>query len=663
MVGCSLLASALVRVPWIGPRLLHRLHISGYGAPGINLAQAALQVRNDRPDVVSVDVFDTCIVRDLAGDEPIEHAIAQSVNQPARAGATVAARADSVAVAAGFERNLCRPVPGAAEALAEIRATGAEIVFLSDTDRSSELLIEILTSHGIFASGDRLIASCEAGATKSDGDLFTKTWPRSGDKVVWHLGNNLWADVTMAKKAGLHAIYIPDANLNRYETSMAADPSGYGPALSGAARSARLAIEAESRAGILDDRSAAIQTVGADIAGQSMTAFVLWVAEQCRELDIAHLGFLARDGELPLRVARSIPADHWEGRTLRYLYSSRLTWSLAAASTLGVEQWLAEGVAEHDAFLHTKRHQIPFDALLARLGLNTVDLSDGSTHQGLAGLDPTAPLPEHAVERWEALLADQSIRERIQQRADDRFNLIVDYLRAGDLPDGRFGLVDVGWRGRLAWHVSAVFSEVVGTEPVHLHFGGDKVISEVDAKLHIRRFAFDGVSKPVPIESPVSCIETLTASGKARVIDYRRNASGAVELVFDSRPTDELDGARQDLWVGATRMAELVPTRRDLDNWGLVDRPLAEEAKAVLDHWWNRPTKAEVEAFSGMTFEHDEAGTTFRPLVAPYALSEFRRSEVDAARQWQQGSAVVSSAPLSLLARLVWRIRRLRERS
>ena len=662
MVGSSLLTSVLVRLPWIGPRIIYRLQLTGHGVPPLDWSEVARQVVRHRPDVVSVDVFDTCVVRELAGDVAIEHAITHAVEHgsdiPNHSGSD---HADPVAVAARFERELCRPVPGAADALDRIRETDASVVFVSDTDRSSELLSNILAEHGIFVPGDRLIASCEAGATKSDGDLFPKTWPPGGDDVVWHLGNHLWADVTMATMAGITPVPLLDADLNRYEAAMATDATGYGPALAGAARLARLAIDADRVTGVLDDRSAAIQSLGADVAGQTMVAFVLWIAEQCRELDIDHVGFLARDGELPWALAQAIPEDHWGGRSLRYLYCSRLTWSLAAASALGVEQWLAEGVAEHDAFLHAKRHQIPFDALLARIGLTPRDLADGSRHAGLAGLDPTSPLPEYAADNWEGLLHDQSIREQIAVRADERFNLIVDYLRAADMPDGRYGLVDVGWRGRLAWHVSAVLSEVVGTEPVHLHFGGDKVITEVDAKIQIKRFAFDGLSRPHPIESPVSCIETLTASGKPRVVDYRRNQTGAVELVFDSRASAEA-GGRQELWDGAARMAELVPSRKTLDDWGFTDRSLADEAKAVLDNWWNRPTRDEVEAFSEMTFEHDEAGTTFRPLVAPYHLSGFRRSEADGAlRQWRQGSAVASSGPMAAVARAVWWLRRIRE--
>ncbi len=607
-----------------------------------------------RPDVVSVDVFDTCLVRDLASDQAVERAI--------RLAADRSASSSPDGMAGEIERQLCRPVPGVEAHLREIRRADAEVVFLSDTDRPSELLIDLLRHHGIFADGDRLVSSCEAGSTKSDGRLFRSTWPDAGNgRVVWHVGNHLWADVAMAAAAGVIPRPLLEADTNRYERAMAARSGGYGPALAAAARLARLGIVADQRAGKLDPHRASVQRLGADVAGQAMAAFVLWVAEQCRVERVDHVGFLARDGELPFKVAAAMPADHWEGRSLRYIHCSRLTWSLAAASAIGVDRWLTEGTLDDDAFLHAKRHHVPLGALLARVGLTQADLVDDPDHKWLAVLDQDTVLPEIAAADWEALLADPAVRERIAVRSDERLKLIVDRLRSEGMPAGRYGLVDVGWRGRLASQVSAVLAQVVGEEPVHFHFGGDKVLPDVDARVPIRRFAFDGVTDPFPIEAPVSCIETLTASGKPRVVDYRRAPDGSVELVFD-RPAVGEAGDRSELWAGAMRMAELIPSRASLDRWGLAPESLAEETRQVLDRWWNRPTRHDADAFRGLTFEHDEAGTALRPLIRPYRLYELRRTEQGTSRQWPQGSAVISGRLMAGLVRSVRSARRIRRR-
>ncbi len=666
MARDTLLSGLLVRVPWVGPRAVYHLQQGGIGYKVGDWTAVVRSAKLRLPRAVGVDVFDTCIVRDLVGDDAVEHVIAHRNRQAATAPESVGPTgADPAGTAAEVERQLCRPVPGVAAALADIRRLGIEVVFLSDTDRSSALLIDILRSHGIYAEGDRLLASCETGSTKSGGGLFRHTFGdlrNGGAGPVWHIGNHPWADVAMAAAGGLEPMPITLADATRYELAMSARPTSYGPAVAGAARNARLSIEAARRSGAIDDHGAGVRTLGADVAGQVMTAFVLWVAEQSRSEGIEHLAFLARDGELPLEVARALPADHWEGRSLRYLHCSRLTWSLAAASAIGVERWLREGTTDDDAFLHAKRHDVPFEALLARIGLVAQDLSGEPNHRRLARLEPGQVLPMEGVEDWEAVLADPAVHQQIAIRADHRLKLIVDRLRAEGMPAGKFGLVDVGWRGRLASQMSAVLTQVVGQEPVHFHFGGKDILLDVDANVPIRRFAFDGISDPHPIDAPVSCIETMTASGKPRVIEYRRNSQGEVELVFDQPPGGE-HGDRGELWAGALRTAELIPARATFDRLGLEPDSLAAETIAVLDHWWNRPTVDEVEALSDLTFEHDEAGTALRPLVTAYRFSELNRNRAPGTRRhWPQGSAAASGPLMSMVAHLVRDSRSLRRR-
>ena len=182
-----------------------------------------------------------------------------------------------------------------------------------------------------------LVASCEAGATKSRGDLFERTWPEGSFEAgeVWHVGNDLWSDVTMADRAGLLGLPITDAEPTRYERAMALGrPGGAGPAVAAAARTARL--HAAARSG-RDEAAAAteLQVLGAQVGGQAFGAFLLWLAERCREDDIGHLAFLSRDGELLLAMARAMPPDHWATTTLGYLHCSRRSWLLSGAASTG----------------------------------------------------------------------------------------------------------------------------------------------------------------------------------------------------------------------------------------------------------------------------------------------------------------------------------------
>ena len=632
------LVRSTAQLPWLGPRLAIRLHRLGLGASPVSWSELVDHVERERPEVVSVDVFDTCLVRDLLGDEPIERLIDRhrdgGIDDPAPA----------------VEELLCRPVPDAAPALARIRAVGTSIVFLSDTERSSASLRAILARAGIFQPGDRLVASCEVGATKAGGDLYAAVWGRDPSPVdVWHVGNNLWSDVTRAEAAGLRALPMVEGEATRYEEAMAARPDTAGPALASAARKARLAIATETEPGPARD----LEVLGAEVAGQAFGAFLLWLARLRAARDIGHLAFLSRDGELLLEMARAMPADHWEGATLGYLHCSRWSWLLTAAASYGLERWLEVGTADERAFIHANRHRVPLGSLLGRIGLEPADL-DG--HRDLAGLPADRPLPVDAVEWWVAMLADPAIGDRIMDRAEARRALIVDYLGTIGLPSCRVGLVDVGWRGRLAWAMSPIVAEVTGVEPLHVHFGGDKILNDAAASTDIVRFAYDGVSTPYPVTNPVSCVETFTASGRARVVGYERRPDGTVEPTLHREVAEVRNADRVRLWAGAVRTAAVMPSREMLDQLGCSTQPLAQEARDVLALWWTAPERFEAEAMQGLAFEADDDGRIVQPLVTPYSPRELSAGEKQP-RQWRQGSAALTGQGMGPVLTMLQRLR------
>ncbi len=640
-------ASTLARVPWFGPRLLLRLQHRGLGFDAETWPGVVDMVERERPLEVSVDIYDTCLIRDLAGHYAIEHAIAHRADTEGTSGLDLAEQ---------LERQLCRPVPGARDGLRTIRKSVGRVTFLSDTDRSADFLTSLLRSHDLFEDGDQLFCSCEQRATKAEGDLYSVIWPRPGRHLVWHVGNDPWADGTMAAAAGIRPVQVAEADLDRLESTMVRSSQGEGPVIAGAARRVRLGILEDERSGVLSSEAARARIVGAGVAGQALTAFNLWLAHQAGHAGLGKLGFLARDGELPLRMARAMPADHWHGIPLGYLHCSRLSWALASASAVGVGAWLRAGRSDTGAFLLTQCHDVPISTLLSRIGLDDHDLRRlGSKHASLAARPGSAALPVEAGGEWLALLNDDRVAETIAERSESRRSLVVDYLHGEGMLEGRVGFVDVGWRGRLAWHISSVLRSVGAADPIHFHFGGDKVIADVDRDITVRRFAFQGDGRDgdlvdyEPVQSPVVCVETLTASGKPRVVDYRRRDGGAVELVFSTDEEGDAsgDGDRTDLWVGAVKVAEVIPSRHQLDEWGVRHGDLGPDVRRLLGRWWNQPNIDEVTAIAHLRFEHDEAGSAYHPLAARYSWDEVVKG-AGSRRAWVRGSEMMTPRPVRL---------------
>jgi hypothetical protein len=209
-------------------------------------------------------------------------------------------------------------------------------------------------------------------------------------------------------------------------------------------------------------------------------------------------------------------------------------------------------------------------------------------------------------------------------------------------------MVDIGWRGQLAWALSALVRDATGTEPIHLHFGGAGVVPGPADSADIRRFAFDDSRFPAPFHSPVACMEVLTTSGNARLVSFERGADGEVRLEF-GRPLSQIEhnGARTLLWRTAEEVARCLPDAATLRSWQVCDAPLDDEVRSVLQRFWTRPTGSEARAVCRLWYESDDVGT----VVVPYRLGELLGRREAVPRMWRQGSLRATGEPLRSLVR------------
>lgn len=633
------------------------------------------------PVGVSVDVFDTVLTRRVVGDDTLwwivgtamvgegawsgdassfVHARRQASRLSAEATlddiydqAVLSDRCCRVrgpALESRVERELALPVHGAREALERLRKAGHRLTFVSDMHLSEAHLAACLAAHGLSGPEDGLVISSTVGAAKWTGMLFPVLRREAPGQLQWHIGNDLWADVAMAERAGVRALPLRSAEPTLLERCMAGSPGSVGAALASAALRVRVRGPREGRA------DAALWEVGADVAGQCLAAFLLWVRGQCDQTGAQQVLFLARDGELPLRMAEAMPEDHWQGRRLTYVHGSRRLWSLAAAAALGVDAWLAAGTADSAAFLRQDENRIPWASLLGRVGLVPADLD---AHPSLRDLSPDEVLPTSKTSAWLAMLEDVDTRLLLERRAKRQYADLCEHLEGLGIPATRLAVVDVGWRGQLAWHVSAVLRGFTGFEPVHLHFGGVDVAVEQTKAIDVRRFAVDDSRAPLPFPDIISCVETMTASGGQRARSLERGPDGEVQLVFAPALPEMDTEHRRLMWHSAVEVAREMPSRVLLDDWGLHTDELDRHVRHVLTEFWLRPTRVHAIAGQHLAAEVDDSGAGVHPVARPYGLLDRGRPGM---RTWRQGSLRLTSplltTPLALLLPMLDRRRR-----
>lgn len=183
----------------------------------------------------------------------------------------------------------------------------SEIVFVSDMYISASILRDFLKKCGINEAN--IFCSTDVGFTKKSGSLFRHvlgTLGASGCDIS-HIGDNRISDVVNARKAGVKATHFPDACPNRYELALwSGGRADYlGSVAAGSARVARVSSVPS------DEIEAALWRVATGVAGPVLTGFVCWILADAHRRGLRKLFFLARDGEVLVKIAKLAAA--WAG--------------------------------------------------------------------------------------------------------------------------------------------------------------------------------------------------------------------------------------------------------------------------------------------------------------------------------------------------------------
>ena len=426
-------------------------------------AEVDRRVASGAYDVLSLDVFDTFLVRDvptpidgffvvaarlqrtgaLWPGTPAEAFVRERVAAEQRArrrsrtfevtlpGIYAAfpagflrgrAPADVAVLEFEVERGLLHPVPGARTLLEHARSCGLRVVFVSDTYFSAEQ-IRLLTG-GI---ADAVFASCEHGRSKTAGlhEVVAAELGVPAGRIL-HAGDHPIADVEGPISHGVHAALLPRWPGEWEEAIRAELPRTY---------TARAPILGEGDLGLTHQRRAAAwgtedayERWGRIVLGPVIGGFTSWIRNRCEEEGIDHALCLMREG----RLLRTLLAGTGESPIAHECFVSRYAARRAAI--------LRGGAAEIEAFMRRTR-PTPRGRLMEQLGLERDALGDPAERlEGPALHDLARRLA--ANRRWQERIVETS--------AVARRGLVAHLRRL--LPDDagrRVAVVDLGYAGTI----------------------------------------------------------------------------------------------------------------------------------------------------------------------------------------------------------------------
>lgn len=238
-----------------------------------------------------------------------------------------------------MESEMLHVIPSIRKKIKDKREEKCQIVFISDMYLPSSFLMDILLREGIAMNGDVCFVSCECGASKSSGSLYSYVTKKMKAKPICHHGDNLWSDVRMAKKHGIKTCHI-SSDYNDVEKQILKKVKNKRCYLSysclvGAMRFARL-TQSESFS----------SEISSDFVAPILTAYVLACLRKAEIEKLDCLYFLARDGYILLWIARLF-SSLFPSIDLRYLYVSRKSMylpSLTSIEKCEIEKYFGDGL-------------------------------------------------------------------------------------------------------------------------------------------------------------------------------------------------------------------------------------------------------------------------------------------------------------------------------
>lgn len=333
------------------------------------------------------------------------------------------------------ELAVCRAVPGMHEVVEHARSLEMKVILLSDTHLGREHVRQLLNNSGLCDFYDELYVSSELGVSKRTGRMFlhiAKVQQLSLNRWL-HIGGTLRSNAGILQQLGLRLKLFDDsesgkraAEARKLRNLGEIHASWYGAQC---ARWCRPPAEAR----VCD----VPYMVGFSVLGPLLTAFLHMVLERVREHGVPLVLFPARDGFVLRRIFKLIKPVVLPDAVVRdeYVFLNRKTTYLASMDHIGFRE-LPRGLGTLVPTLQT---------MLSRFSLDPMGFRDIAERCGLT-LDEE--LQKMHDPRLLEFIRHPEVLKRLRQEQRVKRDQLRRYLEQFGFWDcDRVALVDLGWNG------------------------------------------------------------------------------------------------------------------------------------------------------------------------------------------------------------------------
>ena len=606
--------------------------------------------------LLSLDVFDTCLIRDFVSQESLWYLVGKEIisrlpgiSDPTefirlrgraeddarhRGGSEDITLADvytqlaltcgwnpeqqrqAIAIEEGLEFRGLRPNPAARDLIA--RAHRALVAYLSDTPHRAAFIRSCLDAQSLPAG--EVLSSGDLGLRKATGSLFREAIKRFGVTrgQILHVGNDLRVDGAGSAVAGVAFASMLDANPTRYELALdsATSESGglLGAVLAGASRDFRLANAGQSQANLV--------SVVSGVAGPVILAAVAWTLLSAQRDNIDILYFVARDGEILLAVAQLLQQELGLATEIecRYLYGSRQAWHLPA---LSLELDMDPTAALRGLLVRSNKNTLR--GLLAMLDITAEELA--AVAPAATDVLPDTRLDDRVTAIIDALVRSFEFQSLALERAKKARETTTAYLAQEKMFSGsRVGLVDIGWHGAASASLVTIASER-GTD-VSCYFAGGLCGPEAQAAPKDSQAFFIDNRTEVPGLKPilVALLESFCAGSGGSTLGYMEADGQYFPRLAPTEGNAATRWGLRDYQALVCSYATSVCRTLAKFEWTIIVdevNALRPYLLANLRTLWNYPTYGEAEQWGAFPFESENGSDPLGRVLSARDLSGY----------------------------------------
>lgn len=287
-------------------------------------------------------------------------------------------------------------------------------------------------------------------------------------------------------------------------------------------------LDAASDRCLCTGRKAEEWMLNAQVVAPFMVSFVEWIFKSANQDNVKRLYFLARDGQILWKIASTLVKAGAADIDCRYLLASRQALHLPGHVDISQSKdWILENT-----------DYLSIQTIAGRLQIDPIKLSETLSIIHSQSVDKNLTTAER--NEISSLIESPSVLRLINSSAQQALNLASGYFRQEGLLSDEpvpFGLVDVGWHGRLQRSIENILqkngmpcSQVRG---YYLSLNDHRAFSGTDAnRLKAFMYAPNGPHKGKWLLEYVEMIELLHAADHASTMHYLLDENGHYSAAF-----------------------------------------------------------------------------------------------------------------------------------